>query len=542
MNDKRKDLSYSRAVLLGIALLLPTASLIPLGGLWLWQQGYVVYWAIATCFVVAGLYYVQARIVAGPAPAGLAQSLDEGAQSADEQAWTPRQAEAWNDVKALAASVDAQRMASRDAALNLGLETIETVARRLHPERSDPLLQFTVPEALAVVERASNGMREFITTTFPFGDRITVAQLMWLYRWRGALNLAEKGYDLWRIVRLLNPLSAASQELRERFTREIYDMGREHLGRRLARAYVKEVGRAAIDLYGGALRVTPTKLQGHVTAASREDMAAAAGREAEPIRILLAGQTGAGKSTLLNALANAVEAEVDAMPATTRPTAYKLTHEGMPAALLIDSPGLTDAGSLGALIESAARADMVLWVSSATRAARETDRQALAAIRNHFAAAPNRRRPPMLLVLTHIDGLRPFREWEPPYDLTAGTRAKSQSILGAMQAAGSELGFASGEIVPVRVDIAVAPYNIDALWGKIIELAPEAQRARLLRTLSDIVDASSWATVWSQAANAGRVIKDTFLSRNGHPESEGTSSPKAEQAQQGNSSVGGKQD
>ena len=53
----------------------------------------------------------------------------------------------------------------------------------------------------------------------------------------------------------LNPISAATQELRERFTRQIYDMGREHLARRLARAFVKEVGRAAIDLYGGNLRI-----------------------------------------------------------------------------------------------------------------------------------------------------------------------------------------------------------------------------------------------------------------------------------------------
>ena len=80
-----------------------------------------------------------------------------------------------------------------------------------------------------------------------------------------------------------------------------------------------------------------------------------------------------------------------------------------------------------------------------------------------------------------------------------------------MQAAGTELGFAADEIVPVRADIAVAPYNIDAVWAKIIELVPEAQRARLLRTLGDIKSASAWGAVWSQAANAGRVIKGTFL-------------------------------
>ena len=241
-------------------------------------------------------------------------------------------------------------------------------------------------------------------------------------------------------------------------------------------------------------------------------MAAAEAREAEPLRILLAGQTGAGKSSLLNALANAVEAEVSVVPTTARVTAYKLTHEGLPAALLIDTPGLTEAKTFDALVESAAQADMVLWVSSAARAAREIDRRALAAIRDHFAAQHNRRRPPMLLVLTHIDALRPFNEWDPPYDLAAAS-TKSQSILGAMEAAGSDLGFAANEIVPVRVDIALAPYNVDALWAKIMELVPEAHRARLLRTLSDIGNASSWATLWSQAANAGRVIKGTFLTR-----------------------------
>jgi uncharacterized protein len=500
--------------LLVIALLVPTATLIPLGGLWLWQHGLVLYWAIASSVFVALAFLLLRRLLG--AAAREARPPEPG-EAASDAAWTPRQEEAWQEVVARASTVEPQRLTSRDAAQELALETVELVARRLHPERGDPLLQFTVPEALAVIERASSGMRSFVIRTFPLGDRITVAQLMWLYHWRGALQLAEKGFDLWRIVRILNPVSAATQEVRERLTRQVFEMGRQHVAQRLAGAYVREIGRAAIDLYGGNLRVTAEELGAHVTAASRADLAAAEAREAEPLRILVAGQTGAGKSSLVNALANAVQAQVDALPATRRFTAYKLTREGMPSALLVDSPGLKGGDRLDDLVRSAADADMVLWVSSASRAARESDRQALEAIRAHFAAEPNRRRPPMLLVLTHIDALRPFNEWEPPYDLTEGSRAKSQAIVGAMEAAGAELGFAASDIVPVRANGAAAAYNIDALWARIIELVPDARRARLLRTLSDVRNAPAWSRLWSQAANAGRVLKDTFISRKSAP-------------------------
>jgi predicted GTPase len=293
----------------------------------------------------------------------------------------------------------------------------------------------------------------------------------------------------------------------------MYEVGREHLARRVARAYVREVGRAAIDLYGGNLRVTSEQLTSHVSQASRRDMAALESRAAEPIRILVAGQTGAGKSGLINTLASAVEAVVDTVPATRSFTTYKLTYEGLPPALIVDSPGLSGSKGIAPLVDAAADCDMVLWVAAATRPARDRDSAALKAIRERFAAQPSRRRPPMLLVLTHIDGLRPFQDWAPPYDLEAGTREKARSIRAAAEAAGAELGFAREDVVPVRADGADTAYNIDALWARIVGLVPEAERARRVRVLSEVRSASGWGSVWTQALNAGRVLRNTLAGR-----------------------------
>ena len=57
-------------------------------------------------------------------------------------------------------------------------------------------------------------------------------------------------------MRLVNPLTAATQEMRERLSGQMLQWGRAHVTQRLAHAYVTEVGRAAIDLYGGRLRVS----------------------------------------------------------------------------------------------------------------------------------------------------------------------------------------------------------------------------------------------------------------------------------------------
>jgi uncharacterized protein len=253
MEEKPAWTRHLPIALSAAGLLLPTISLVPFGSLWLWEHGFLLYWALATCLSVAVAYGLQRRFL-GNSSTTDAAALPPSFTEDRDASWSPQQNLAWDDVNQLAASAEPARLSSRDKALTLGVDAIETVARRLHPERRDPLLQFTIPEALSVIERAATNLRTHIATTFPLGDRITIAHLMFLFRWRGALTVIERGYGVWRIVRLLNPLTAATQEIRERFTRQLYDLGREQLLRRLLRLYVREIGRAAVDLYGGNLR------------------------------------------------------------------------------------------------------------------------------------------------------------------------------------------------------------------------------------------------------------------------------------------------
>ncbi len=503
MRRPTRALVYLRAAMLIIALALPLFSLVILGSLWLWQNGYVLYWAVAACLVTLSGYAVERWLLRDAVQKARAPA--DPADAADPL-WDARETAAWDAVRHTIETLEPAALDSRDAVLALGARTVDAVARKMHPGEKEPLWRFTVPEALALVERVSAELGPLVRESIPLGDRLTVGQLMTIYRWRSIIGVAETAFDLWRVVRLLNPASAITQEMRENVTRQLYDWGREELARRLAVAYVREVGRAAIDLYSGRLRVPSATLATTVTEATRQDRIEGQ-KLTEPLRILIAGLVGAGKSSLVNALSEEVRAAADVLPATKGFTAYELKREGSPEALLIDSPGLGGgAKETNALMEEADHCDLVLWVVSATRPDRETDRKVLAALRGHLAARFERRQPPIVLVLTHVDQLRPLRDWSPPYDIESGEDAKARSIRDALQVVAAELGVPVQSAVPVCLDTARGAYNVDTLWAKMLDVMPEAQSARLLRVLHAAGNEARWRRLWTQAVNAGLVM------------------------------------
>ena len=485
---------------------LPTLTLVPLGSLWLWQRGYLLYWAIATTLCVAIAAYIQRRMFHSVTQTPSAASTGEKMEALDgaDADWSPAEREAWAAVLALAKRTDADAIASRDAAIELGLQTVRAVALRLHPEVNEPLWQFTVPEALALCERVSRRLKRYAMENVPLGDKLTVAQMLAVYRWRGAIDVAERVYDVWRLVRMANPLTAATHELRERLSKQMFDWGRAHVTDRLIETYVKEVGRAAIDLYGGRLRVSANAVSAVGGTELNTTPTAPDGADDEPLKVMIAGRVGSGKTSMVSALADQFGASVSVLSSTPTQTYRFKGANDIANVLAIEAFPLSEAEPVTKMIKQAVDCDLFIIVIAAHRRDVDIEQRASVAFNRRFARLPRRKMPPILIVLTHIDLLAPVEDWSPPYDLDHPTVAKAEAIKDAVDAVAARFLVPNAAIVAVS-NGAAANFNVDQFGSKVRACLPEAQRARLSRLLAQ-GRGMSLRTIWSQAAGASRLI------------------------------------
>ena len=497
------------------AAVLPLLALIPFGVLWLWQRHWLLEWLGAAGVLALG-GYGYARRLRGQAErvrvARQEQALD-AALSAPAVDWSPRDLAAWEAVQAVTAEVDKDIVADYRLMLATAGRVIEQVARHYYPQDRRPTWSFTVPEALLLTERVSARLRQVLLHHVPGSHMIRAGQLLRLWELKPA---AQRGATVvrgvmiaYRLARLVNPGWAFLAEARERlFAAAMGDAG-DYLRRKGAQIWVEEIGRAAIELYSGRLRVDAEQLR---AAAEREPFGpgVTAAELPGPLRLVVAGQSQAGKSSLVNALLGELAAGVDVLPLTAALSGYELRREGVPEAVIIDTPGLTGAAGMDRIVDCACDGDCLLWVAAAHRADRGPDRAALEAVRARFAADPRRIAPPLLVVASHVDRLSPAREWAPPYDVNQPVRAKAIAIRQALEAIATDLQVPLDTVVPVRLDSSAAAYNIELLWALLIQRFERARRGRALR-ISQSIPQRHWRRVLRQAAHAGLGVSRDLL-------------------------------
>jgi uncharacterized protein len=488
--------------------LVPFTALLPLGFIWLHQHDVALYWFGA--IIIFGLLGFGLQVWLRQSERA-ALDLEH---SGPDSAWPPSADVAWGLVEEWAETVDPADWPLDDETRlgALALQTLERVAGHFHPEVEHPLLELRVPHALLIVERASRDLRQSITEHIPLSHRLTVGTLTRAYRWRG---FAERVLSLYRAGHLIiNPVGAVLNEAFGQLRQRSFAAAREDLYRWLLQEYVRQVGRYAIELYSGRLPLNDAKPVEHLTQNSRRDLertvevehAIHESFQQEPMRFLVLGRSNTGKSSLINALFGHPRAAVDILPDTTRAlTPYRLEHDGIDQALILDSPGVDRLG-YKTLHDAANMADVILWVSAAHRPDRQSERQTLEALRAALAARVDRRPPPLLVVVTHVDQLRPLREWRPPYDLTDTANLKAMSIQAAIAALAADLDVPIANVIPVCLAEGRI-YNVeDTLWTALLEQMDRAQRARLLRCQVARRRDENWTLLRRQLANAGRFL------------------------------------
>ena len=132
---------------------------------------------------------------------------------------------------------------------DLRSEQVREEERRLHGEQLFNDLWRTVPAGKRKAGRDDDNRRKALLG-------IPEENLLYFME-KSAPRLQGWHREILRIVRLINPAAAITHEARERLTKKVYTNLRDEFTVRVAQGYVREVGRAAIDLYGGRLRALP---------------------------------------------------------------------------------------------------------------------------------------------------------------------------------------------------------------------------------------------------------------------------------------------
>lgn len=501
----------ARLIVILVALLLPTASLAVLGGFYLWEKGWMLWWAAGALASVACAVLVVRWLLPPPASAAASPSAPLRTARAAE-ALSPAEMRAWNDVRAIAAGAELEALTTLPKAVELGQRTIEAVAARLHPEKPDAIWQFTLPEAFAIIERVSDRLGYLTEARIPFGDRLTVAQVLAIYRWRGMVDVATRAYDIWRLVRMANPATAATQEARERLSHAMLVWGRDHLARRLVEAYVEEVGRAAIDLYGGRLASAAARRKADV-AQTGEAERQGSSTTARPAAASSPTSRRSAERTSLVILGSSTD-RTSVAQAIIRAA---LDPDGRQRLNISNSNAITPArAGRRQLLRDLRRADVAIWTFDHIAGPHPADLAALEVLRRHYGREIHHVPPALIVLAVGASAVSDAELVRRAGALASGLTVDPESIPENADVQQSDARTIDGDASLVLAFAATDPdqtRDAERVVAIIESLAPALARARALRALDRSRGQGGWVGAGRQAISAAGALTSAVIKR-----------------------------
>jgi len=334
--------SSSALLYILLVVVLPTATLVIAGLVFLWQKNVLLIttavWLLAAVIAYTTLIYWPSRKAKqsaahhATAEANKLTELSAGnendklpQQLAAQQHWTTTDVQIWEQC-CLSIEAQLQKQPDWEDLPTLALEQLALISEHFHGKSKSAQFQFTLPELLLVVSVTSSRYRQLVLEHIPFIDKFSIATGSNLLDQKENIGAGFKWFTrLRRTARLLNPASAVVGELRDLISNKIFSQASAALQSDLKRLLLQEAVQVGIDLYSGKLATSDDELAAYKSKATLADTHRVVDA-AELVRIVLIGQTSSGKSSLANALTDCMQAEVDVLPTTDQLSVLPKRH------------------------------------------------------------------------------------------------------------------------------------------------------------------------------------------------------------------------
>jgi len=478
-------------LLVVIVLGLPFVLLLLLGFLWLFQHNAIL-WFIAASLLISAVVVVLRNILRRHWRKDAESSGGTADMSVEpDPDWLPAEKAVFSDVSQHISALTRTALPWEDLP-EQALDVVNRIAAGLGGKNKSAL-NFTLPEALLLLESTASRYREHLRSKLPFSDQVSLATLYWLWRQRDRANLlwkvAQGGGRLARFA--FNPAAGVLRELEQIVSGGNSAYVNENMMGVMQAVLLEEVAYAGIELYSGRLRFSDQELMQIQLITSKADLARLAPPDT-PVRIVFVGQTSAGKSTLINALLAAESAETDAAATTPDLVTYQTELDGVPCHFL-DSEGLSGATqNLDRMLEEMTQADMIVWVIRGNRPGRGLDVRLKQRFDAWFNSHPHRRKPVVMVVATAMDQLV-GEQGQPSEAAQATIAAAVSSIARDMEGL---------QVLPVSAG--ATAWNMDVITDAVRAGLAEAKRVQ--RNRRRVEGASHEGRLRSQIRKGGHGV------------------------------------